>query len=283
MVVKTKKPKKKVNAKAKVTTKALAKKPKAKQKIDVKVKVEVLGKDPFSQITKEISNLKQKQSLKVAKDLTEEIDCNFFKLGGILAKIQDESWWEGEGFVSFEIYIQAELGMPYRKAMYLISIYDHLVESGIPYEKVKDLGWTKLKEIAPVINEENVDDWVDTAENMNLLQLTDEVKDFKKGETSDDEVAEKVKNAVKTKIFKLHAEQQEVVEEAIEVAKEASGSEFDSVALEYICLDYLGKPFKKKKVEKKVEKKKAKDVEKEVEEESDNGDWEEDEEEDIDF
>lgn len=232
------KPKKKA-PKAKAKTKALVKKSKAKE-------VEVLGKDPLAKITKEVSALKQKQSLKVAKDLTDEIDCNYFKLGGVLAKIQDESWWEGEGFVSFQVYIQAELGMPYRKAMHLINIYDHLQESGIPYEKVKNLGWTKLKEIAPVINEENVDDWVDTAENMNNLQLMDEVKEFKQGETSDEDVAEKVKNAIKTKIFKLHQEQQEVVEEAIDAAKEACGTEFDSVALEYICLDFLGSPSKKK-------------------------------------
>ena len=110
---------------------------------------------------------------------------------------------------------------------------------------------------------------------MNNLQLMDEVKDFKKGETSDDEVEDKVKNAVKSKIFKLHEDQQEVVAEAIEAAKEASGSDVDSVALEYICLDFLGKPFKKKK---KAEKKKKEVVEEEV----DDDEWEEDDEE-IDF
>ena len=263
---KKKTPKAKVKAKAK--SKALVKKPKAKE-------VEVLGKDPLSKITKEVSNLKEKQSLQVARELVEGIDCNYFKLGGVLAKIQDESWWEGEGYASFQVYIQAELGMPYRKAMHLINIYDHLVESGIPYEKVKSLGWTKLKEIAPIINEDNVDDWVDTAENMNNLQLMDEVKDFKKGDTPDDKVGEKVKSAVKTKIFKLHKDQQETVEEAIEVAKEACGTEFDSVALEYICLDFLGSPSKKKKAiitkTKAKPKKKAKEVE-------DDDEWEEDDE-----
>lgn len=264
------KPKKKA---PKAKTKALVKKPKAKQ-------VEVLGKDPLSKITKEVSALKQNQSLKVARELTEEIDCNYFKLGGVLAKIQDESWWEGEGYASFQVYIQAELGMPYRKAMHLINIYDHLVESGIPYEKVKNLGWTKLKEIAPILNEDNVEDWVDTAENMNNLQLMDEVKEFKKNDSmGGDDAGEKVKSAIKTKIFKLHKDQQEVVEEAIEAAKEACGSEYDSVALEYICLDFLGSPSKKKQAaitKTKAKPKKAKKAKKV--EEVDDEDWDIDEE-----
>ena len=53
-----------------------------------------------------------------------------------------------------------------RKARYLISIYDNLVTKMIPWEKVSHLGWTKLKDLAPVLTPENVDEWVAKAEKL---------------------------------------------------------------------------------------------------------------------
>lgn len=222
-----------------------------------KAKVEVLPPDPFVEIAEKVNQLTEKTSVVEARQLAQDIDCNFFRLGGILARISDQEWWASAGFVSFKIFVQAELGMHYRKAMFLISIYNYLVEAGIPFEKVKNLGWTKLRELAPVINEDNIDEWVQTAENMNTLQLIEEIKESKKGDADVEE--DKAPNDIKSKVFKLHADQREVIEEAIEAAKLKAGTEFDAVALEQICMEYLGTPSKKNEATapKKVEKEKV--------------------------
>ena len=45
-----------------------------------------------------------------------------------------------------------------------------------------------------------------------------------------------------TKIFKLHDDQSDTVEAAITMAKEMGSTEFDSVALEYVCIGFLAAP-----------------------------------------
>lgn len=253
---------------------------KAKKKTVVKKKkVEVLGQDPFVNISAEVNSMTEADSLDNARKLSQDIDCNHFRLGGILSKISDEGWWSKEGYVSFKVFVEAELGMNHRKSLYLVSIYNHIVGAGIPYEKVKDLGWTKLRELAPVLTAENVDEWVKTVDGMNTLQLIEEIKDSKKIDLGADE---KVPNTIKSKVFKLHDDQRETIEEAIEKAKISAGTEFDAVALEYICLDYLGTP-EEVKVKDKVKVKKTDEVTEEdldeVLDELDEDDYEEEEEE----
>jgi hypothetical protein len=42
------------------------------------------------------------------------------------------------------------------------------------------------------------------------------------------------------KTFKLHPDQKEIVEAALEDAKKRSGTKFDTVALELVCQEYMG-------------------------------------------
>lgn len=51
---------------------------------------------------------------------------------------------------------------------------------------------------------------------------------------------------VMTKTFKMHEDQKATIEAAIEKAKEVSKTTVDTVALEFICLDYLASGNKKK-------------------------------------
>ena len=45
---------------------------------------------------------------------------------------------------------------------------------------------------------------------------------------------------VTTMSFKVHSDQKATIDAAIEKAKEASGTSVGTVALEFICLDYMG-------------------------------------------
>jgi len=181
------------------------------------------------------------KALKLAKDLLDSVDKTYFYFGGVMAKIQENGWFEEAGHETFKDFVTVEMGIKYRKVMYFIELYNFLTTAHIPYEKVKGLGWTKLKEIAPVMNEDNVDALVQKALGMNTLQLIDEVKLIKQGEVKAD-AKETSSNPIKSKVFKLHTDQREIVDEAIDKAKEAIGTEHDAVALEKICLEYLNTP-----------------------------------------
>ena len=130
-------------------------------------------------------------------------------------------------------------GIGYHRATYWVGIYNDLVEAGVPWDKVKSIGWTKLKEIAKVITNENVDEWVALATKMNTISLIDTVKAHL---NKDKPVALEDQSAktVTTKTFKVHADQKVTIEAAIEKAKGISGTAVDTAALEFVCLDFLG-------------------------------------------
>jgi Tfp pilus assembly major pilin PilA len=109
----------------------------------------------------------------------------------------------------------------------------------VPWKKVKEVGWTKLKEIAKILTQDNVEDWVEKAKVVNTLTLQDMVKKEAASAEGADASQSAETEKVTTKTFKVHAGQKEVIEAAIKKAKETSGTDVDTMALEYICSDYL--------------------------------------------
>lgn len=181
----------------------------------------------------EIEGLTKTKALNMAERLIEEAGTNDFKLGGVLKKILEQSWFEGSE--SFDAFVHTKFGFQARKARYLISIYENLVTKNIPWEKVSGLGWTKLKELAPILTLENVDEWVAKAEKLTVVEL---IAALKAG------TPEAVDEAVKTTsdstkfTIKLKKDQLENVTQAIAKAKAEAQTEFDSEALNMICLGY---------------------------------------------
>jgi len=189
----------------------------------------------------EVENLTAATALPEADRLLNDAEFNYFKLGGVLVVIQENSWWESEGFENFKEFIEQRIDMPYRKAMYLINIYQCLVDAGIKWDSVKNIGWTKLKDIAPLLTEDNVDEWVQRAETMTTLELQEYIKAHKAGGGSAEEGDEEETKATKvsTMTFKLHEDQRETIRTALDKAQGDNNTEYDAVALEYICMQYL--------------------------------------------
>lgn len=168
----------------------------------------------------------------LAKDLVEVGEYALFHLGGVFSRMADENWFMGHP--TFKVCCETEFGVKYRKAAYLIAIFRSITEKGIDYSDVSKVGWTKLKELLPVLTPKNASMWAKKAVGMSTVALIEHVKAAGKGSPST-EVAD-----VSTRTFKLHADQRVVVAEAIDNAKLKAGTDVDSVALELICQDYLG-------------------------------------------
>lgn len=186
----------------------------------------------------EVTTIDKDMATSFVKQYLTDIHQNYFMLGGILSLIKSEGWYEEDGYDKFKDYVQTEYGLHDRKARYLIGIHDGLVSAGIDFATVSSLGWSKLKEIAEILTEDNVDHWVDLANELTIVQLKAAVKDATAGDKADDK---KVKEAseLSTMSFKVHADQKEVIEEALEKALHEFGTEFKPVALEQICMGYL--------------------------------------------
>lgn len=190
----------------------------------------------IAEAAQEIETLTKTKALNLAEKLVTDIDNNSFRLGGVLKVIYDNSWFDG--FETFDAYVAEKFGFQSRKAKYLMEIYTHLVEKQIPWEKVEGLGWTKLKDLARFLTQENVDEWVAKATPVTVVELQKMLKDSA-GVGDVNTTVEASSDSVTVK-FKLKADQQETVQQALAKAKAEAGTEYDTVALEMICTGYLG-------------------------------------------
>lgn len=215
--------------------------PAAAEKAETSEATTIGSEDQIVQIAHEVENIKEDKAFKLIPSLLEDIDRNQFKIGGLLSKINAEGWYQDKGFETFKAFVEATYGMKYRKAMYLIEIYNSLVEAGIPWDKVKHLGWTKLVEIIKHLTLENVDEWLLAVEGLTTEQIKELVAQKTKGTSAKGETnAVKDVKDITSMTFKLHKDQKETVREALDKCKHETGTEHDNVALEHICLNFLG-------------------------------------------
>ena len=109
--------------------------------------------DVIADIVHEIENLTEPKAHSALADQLEIGPMSDFKIGGLLSLIKSNSWFQG--YPKFEDYVANKVepttGVGYRKALYLVEIYDAIVESGLAWDKVKGIGWTKLQIIARVL------------------------------------------------------------------------------------------------------------------------------------
>lgn len=184
----------------------------------------------------EIENLTEDKANNLYWELSESSEFNYFKIGGVLAVIREKKFF-GK-YESFKEKVEAEFGMKVRKAEYMIELYNDIVASEVPWEKLKGIGWTKLKEISHLIDNDNIDEWAEKCKSMNIATLIAEVKALNPGQKI--AVGKPVTNSIKTMSFRLHEDQQELVNEAFEKAQDAAGTDVKAVLLaDVICNEYL--------------------------------------------
>ena len=192
--------------------------------------------DLIAEVAAEVETLSKVKALNEAIRLAENIETNYFKLGGVLNLIHQNTWFEG--YESFGLFVFEKFGFQERKAKYLIEIYKELVTKQIPWAKVQHLGWTKLKDLARVLTQDNVDEWVAKAEKVTVLELQAMLKATQAPD--DGAPATKTTDDVTVLKFKLKADQLETVQSGLNKAKAELGTEFDNVALENVMAGYLG-------------------------------------------
>jgi hypothetical protein len=79
------------------------------------------------------------------------LEDEFLELGSLLRQLQQTSPKDFKKLASLP-----ELGR--RKAYYLVSIDKAFSDKGVPAERLRKIGWTKLAALAPHITDENLED-----------------------------------------------------------------------------------------------------------------------------
>jgi len=103
----------------------------------------------------------REDALAAIKQLSQQESEDWFNIGRVLSAYRSgrtDSEWN-----DLLSYAEDNFQVNKRKAYYLIGIYESLSKSNIAVEQVKQIGWTKLKEIAHLLTQDNVEYWVQIA------------------------------------------------------------------------------------------------------------------------
>lgn len=174
---------------------------------------------------------------------TEVIDAKnasekaYWRLSQALFTVWNESAYEEWGYNSFADYVDSELSMQRRKAQYLVGIAGWFGDQPENVQQwVKQLGWTKARELVGLVDETNATEWRDVAESSSLRELQVAVKDAKTESSGESSVSD---DRPKRKNFALFSEQMSNVDQALAKAMTLAGSEKEGHALDLICTEYL--------------------------------------------
>jgi hypothetical protein len=246
--------------KTKTKAKADAKptKTEAKAKAKVKEEEEEVQLPKFKTTASVKAALEQHEgdALAAANELAEASEKTVFTLGGVLAYIKrndlhtsiesEETDDEGNvlpayasGLKGFNAYVEDTLGIAARKADYFVNLYEKF--SQITTEaKIAKIGWTKLRELLPLdLDESNVDEWLDFAKESPTSELKAEVTksivDAGGKVHGNRQTAQMV-----TRKFRFFEDQDNVIKEAIDKAREVIGEDQDdSACLLHIANEWL--------------------------------------------
>ena len=235
-VVTKKKTKTKVGKKvSKKVTAAPAPSAATKKKVSKKVAAKspkVAAKDRMFETASEIMNMSKIKVQRETDKAVEDDTFNNFRLGALFGRINSEGWHVDWGYESFAQLVEDRYKINYRKAMYLIGIYNDLVSAEVSWEHVKDIGWSKLKEFSSHLTPENVEEWVKRANSMNAEQLREYMRNLKKG-------GDAPKSDVTTVSFRVYPNQKDIIKAALQKAASEHATKSEAVALHDMCADYL--------------------------------------------
>jgi hypothetical protein len=167
------------------------------------------------------------------KSKEQERDARFVDRGRYLCEVRSGQYWRLERLKSFDEFLDRRFPDSRRKAYYLMAIHEHLTR--IPKHTLKQIGWTKARELVKVARTEgqgfDCAPWVHKAGAMPREEFKREVERHLTGrETEPHEIL----------YFKVYKSQLPVIEQALETAGLMMGSDkCRGYCLEMICADFL--------------------------------------------
>lgn len=166
-----------------------------------------------------------------AKDANEN---SYMELASLLHEAHTKKYYGEWGHDSFEDYCDNELEFSYRKAKYLVEIWDKVTDLKLDLKQVTPLGWTKLKELVIIMNSKNAAKWLDKATKMSTRELTAAVKAVRQKEGDPGVRASKT-----TLSLTMSEAEAQVILDGIETAKGLLETDNVVLALEMICQEWL--------------------------------------------
>jgi hypothetical protein len=165
--------------------------------------------------------------------LRTEINSRFIEIAELLRECYVQEHWRSLGYAGFEEFVEEQLDMSYRKALYLAECFHVLIEKlHVPRADVEALGWSKAKELIPIITEENREHWVEFAKTHTTNETNLAVRQARAP------AGQEAFRGYSPMTIGLYDDEREAVEAALELAKREAGTERTGLALMLICEGY---------------------------------------------
>jgi len=162
----------------------------------------------------------------------ENIEQNSLGAVRAISEIYQGDYYHHYGYENFNDFCEIELGISARSGRYYVAIGNAIKNSGLSWEDVDGIGWTKLRTIASLMNKKNAKRLIDLCGARSVSELTEYVKAQKA------DSADVSPSTVSRMAFSLEEDQAEVVHEALALAKRVIESDNSSLALEHICFEW---------------------------------------------
>lgn len=169
----------------------------------------------------------------------EMIDTGYMILARCLYDIYHQdiysTYWN---FVSFEDYIDSEIQITYRKAMYLVEIYGKAKLLNMDMNRLEKMGWSKARELIRIVDESNVEEWMTIAENSTVKELNMQVRQEKDKSSEKSSIIEDAP-VITTITFKLGMAEHAIIDDALQESKAMINSDDLALAFANICQEWI--------------------------------------------
>ena len=170
-----------------------------------------------------------------ARDMVER---GYMKLAKCLYDIYYQNSFKGWDYDSFEDYVDAELQINYRKAMYLLEIYNKAIMLNLDMDRLEKIGWTKARELVRVVDQNNAEEWMGIAEESTVKELNFKVKVEKDRQEDRASVVDEAPSTT-TITVRLGMAENAIIQQALEESAAMVNTDDLSLALANICSEWL--------------------------------------------
>ena len=172
-----------------------------------------------------------------AIDAKNMVERGYMKLARCLYDIYKQNVYTKWDYITFEGYVDAELQINYRKAMYLIEIYNKAKMLDMDMERLEKLGWTKARELLKVVDQQNADEWMSTAENSTVKELNIQIRQEKDKSELSGSVIDEVPT-ITSVTFKMGMVEHGLLKDALDESQRLINSTDPVLALANICMEW---------------------------------------------
>ena len=166
-------------------------------------------------------------------DVRKQIDSLLLDLAKNLSEIYHKEYYVDWGYKTFEAYVIGELDYSYRKAKYFVEIWDAVKHTDLDVSRIEAVGWSKMAEIARIMNEDNAELWLEKAEKMTVKDLNMEIRSVIDNAMPD------TRPKITYMKFRLDSIDASIVNEAITESCRLNNTADVALSLAQICDEWL--------------------------------------------